>query len=43
MLLTTCQAVIYLNKTGEIVADELNKNVNNHLPPPKKNKSTNSE
>jgi hypothetical protein len=34
--LTTCQAVIYINKTEEIVADELHKNVHNHLPLQKK-------
>jgi hypothetical protein len=42
--LTICQAVIYINKTEEIVAVELHKNLHNHLPPPKKkNKSTNSK
>jgi len=34
--LTTCQAVIYTNKTEEIIANELHKNVHNHLPSPKK-------
>jgi hypothetical protein len=32
----TFQVVIYINKIEEIVADELHKNVHNHLPPPKK-------
>jgi hypothetical protein len=35
--LTICQAVIYINKTEEIVADELHNNLYNHLPSPKKN------
>jgi len=35
--LTSCQAVIYTNKTEEIVANELHKNVHpNHLPSTKK-------
>jgi hypothetical protein len=36
--LTTCQAVIYINKTENIVADELHKNLHNHVPPAKKKK-----
>jgi len=30
--LTTCEAVLYTNQNEEVVADELHKNVQNHLP-----------